>query len=106
MLERAVAYAHKSLSEFVLGQALHAAEEVIHEHETLAPKDADWQVFLDALGNPPRAERQTQAGLRRERETRPAIENPPFGTHHGPPQQTARPKISRQGPSLKQYLGR
>ncbi|MDJ0862967.1 MAG: DUF1778 domain-containing protein [Gammaproteobacteria bacterium] len=30
MLERAVAYAHKSLSEFVLGQALHAAEEVIH----------------------------------------------------------------------------
>ena len=29
-LERAAAYAHKSLSEFVLGQALHAADEVIH----------------------------------------------------------------------------
>jgi uncharacterized protein (DUF1778 family) len=28
-LERTAAYAHKSLSEFVLGQALHAADEVI-----------------------------------------------------------------------------
>ena len=53
-LERAAAYAHKSLSEFVLGQALHAADEVIHKHETLALRDADWQVFLDALENPPK----------------------------------------------------
>jgi uncharacterized protein (DUF1778 family) len=30
-LERAAAYVRKSLSEFVLGQALHAADEVIHE---------------------------------------------------------------------------
>jgi uncharacterized protein (DUF1778 family) len=52
-LERAAAYAHKSLSEFVLGQALHAAEEVIHEHETLTLNEADWEVFLDALENPP-----------------------------------------------------
>ena len=53
-LERAAAYAHKSLSEFVLGQALHAADEVIHEHETLTLNGADWEVFLDALDNPPR----------------------------------------------------
>ena len=53
-LERAAAYAHKSLSEFVLGQALHAADEVIHEHETLTLNQADWEVFLDALDNPPR----------------------------------------------------
>jgi hypothetical protein len=32
-LERAAAYAHKSLSEFVLSQALHAADDVIQEHE-------------------------------------------------------------------------
>ena len=51
-LERAAAYAHKSLSEFVLGQALHAADEVIHEHETLTLNQADWEVFLDALENP------------------------------------------------------
>jgi uncharacterized protein (DUF1778 family) len=52
-LERAAAYAHKSLSEFVLGQALNAANEVIHEHETLTLNEADWEIFLDALENPP-----------------------------------------------------
>lgn len=51
-LERAAAYAHKSLSEFVLGQALHAANEVIHEHETIVLDENDWGVFLDALDNP------------------------------------------------------
>lgn len=53
-LERAAAYVHKSLSEFVLGQALHAADEVIHEHETLTLNQADWNTFLDALENPPK----------------------------------------------------
>ncbi len=52
-LERAAAYAHKSLSEFVLGQALHAADEVIHDHENLTLSEADWEVFLDALETPP-----------------------------------------------------
>lgn len=53
-LERAAAYANKSLTEFVLGQALTAADEVIHEHETLTLNQADWEVFLDALENPPK----------------------------------------------------
>ena len=53
-LERAAAYAHKSLSEFVLGQALHAADEVIHEHESIVLDEADWEVFLNALDNPPK----------------------------------------------------
>jgi len=64
-LERTAAYAHKSLSEFVLGQALHAADEVIQEHETLTLNEVDWQVILDALEKPPKAQHQTQTGLRR-----------------------------------------
>lgn len=52
-LERAAAHAHKSLSEFVLSQALHAADEVIQQHETITLHEADWEVFLDALENPP-----------------------------------------------------
>lgn len=52
-LERAATYAHKSLSEFVLSRALHAADEVIQQHETLTLNEADWGVFLDALENPP-----------------------------------------------------
>ena len=53
-LERAAAYVHKSLSEFVLGQALHAADEVIHEHETTTLSQADWDIFMDTLENPPK----------------------------------------------------
>jgi len=53
-LERAATYSHKSLSEFVLGQALNAADDVIHEHETLTLNQADWEVFLDALEKPPK----------------------------------------------------
>lgn len=53
-LERAAAYAHKSLSEFVLGRALHAADDVIHEHEAITLGLEDWEVFLDALENPPK----------------------------------------------------
>jgi uncharacterized protein (DUF1778 family) len=53
-LERAAAYVHKSLSEFVLGQALQAADEVIQEHETLTLTQTDWDVFWNALENPPK----------------------------------------------------
>ena len=53
-LERAAAYAHKNLSEFVLGHALQAADQVIHEQETLVLNEADWVVFLDALEHPPK----------------------------------------------------
>jgi len=53
-LERAAAYAHKTLSEFVLGKALNAADEVLHEHETLTLNQLDREVFFSALENPPR----------------------------------------------------
>lgn len=52
-LERAALYSHKSLSEFVLTRALSAADEVIQEHETLTLDEGDWELFLDALENPP-----------------------------------------------------
>ena len=62
-LERAAAYTHKSLSEFVLGQALHAADEVIQEHEILILDEADWGVFLDALENPPKPNTKLKKAL-------------------------------------------
>ena len=52
-LERAASYTHKSLSEFVLGQALVSAEKIIQEHEILTLSERDWEVFMDALDNPP-----------------------------------------------------
>lgn len=52
-LEQVATYAHKSLSEFVFGQALNAADEVIQEHEKLMLDVADSEVFLDSLMNSP-----------------------------------------------------
>ena len=46
-LERAAAYDHKSLSELVIGQALHATDEVIQEHETHTLNRADRDILLD-----------------------------------------------------------
>ncbi len=66
-LERAAAYAHKSLSEFILGQALSAADEIIQEHETLTLQPADWDVFLDALENPPAPNENLQRAFAKHR---------------------------------------
>ena len=54
-LEKAAQFSHKSLSEFVLSHALMSANEVIAEHEKLVLSEEDWNVFLDALGHPPKA---------------------------------------------------
>ena len=52
-LEKAASYSHKKLSEFVLSQSLAAAETIISEHEHLTLSNNDWDLFLDALENPP-----------------------------------------------------
>ena len=52
-LEKAASYAHKKLSEFVLSQSLAAAENIISEHEQITLSNSDWDLFLDALENPP-----------------------------------------------------
>jgi uncharacterized protein (DUF1778 family) len=54
-LERAAAYQHKSLSEFVISQSMQAAESIIEAHENILLPLTDWSVFLDALENPPEA---------------------------------------------------
>lgn len=52
-LEKAASYKHKNLSEFVLSQALTAAEQIINEHEKMTLSASDWELFLEALENPP-----------------------------------------------------
>ncbi len=53
LLQRAAGHRHKTLSQFVLGTALEEAERVIRENEVVTLSGADWQVFYDALTNPP-----------------------------------------------------
>lgn len=52
-IERAAQYEHKSLSDFVILNALAAANRVIEEHDKITLSDADWEIFYQALINPP-----------------------------------------------------
>jgi len=67
-LERAAAYTHKSLSEFVIGQALESADEIIRKHEDITLTQPDWDVFLNALEHPPKPTRKLKSAFQRQRE--------------------------------------
>ena len=67
-LERAAAYEETSLSQFVLSNALQAAERVIKAREWITLSAADWDAFHDALLNPPEPNAALRQAARRYRE--------------------------------------
>lgn len=52
LLDKAAAYAHLSVSEFVLAQARASAEQIVQAHESITLTQADFQAFLAALDEP------------------------------------------------------
>ena len=52
LLDKAAAYAHVSVSEFVLSHALASAERVVQKHESHTLTSMDFQAFLAALDTP------------------------------------------------------
>ena len=68
ILQRAAEYRRESLSRFVLSSALSTAERVIREHEVVTLSNSDWQVFFDALVDPPRPNETLKTAFRRYRE--------------------------------------
>ena len=44
---------HQSISEFVVSQALPAAERILENRHTTVLSNQDWDVFYKALLNPP-----------------------------------------------------
>ena len=67
MLERAAAYEQTSISDFVLANAVQAATRVIEMREQAPLAAADWDVFYDALINPPEPNERLKAAVRRFR---------------------------------------
>jgi uncharacterized protein (DUF1778 family) len=63
-LERAAAYAQKSVTDFVLAQAVAAAEQVLKSHEQHVLSAADWETFCKALDKPPKPNRALKEGFR------------------------------------------
>ncbi len=53
MLERAAALSNTTVSAFVVNHALEAADHLIRERERLVVSDRDWNLFFDALVDPP-----------------------------------------------------
>jgi uncharacterized protein (DUF1778 family) len=52
-LERAAAYAEKTLTDFVLDVALQKAESVVRDHEVIALTAPEWQRLQKHLLHPP-----------------------------------------------------
>jgi uncharacterized protein (DUF1778 family) len=63
-LVRAARYQDVSVSEFVLSNAVAAAERVLDVHESVKLAPADWDAFYDALVRPPRAHKKLAEAVR------------------------------------------
>ena len=68
VLERAAAYEETSVSGFVLANAVAAAERVIGTRETVALSTKDWELFYDALVDPPAPNEKLKGAARRYRD--------------------------------------
>ena len=67
-LERAAAYEETSVSDFVLANAVTAAERVIDSHEKITLSAKDWEAFYDSLIDPPEPNETLREAARRYRE--------------------------------------
>lgn len=52
LLDKAAAYAHMSVSEFVLRNAVEQAQTLVQQHEAITLSQQDFTAFLDALDAP------------------------------------------------------
>jgi uncharacterized protein (DUF1778 family) len=69
LLQRAANYRRKSLSQFVLSTALEEAEKVVREETIVTLSEPDWNVFYDALINPPAPNAALRKAYRRYRKS-------------------------------------
>ena len=65
LLDKAAAYAHMSVSEFVLRHAVEQAQSVVKAHEAITLSQDDFAAFLDALDRPHQANPALQRAFAR-----------------------------------------
>ena len=68
LLDKAATYAHLSLSEFVLSQALASAEKIVQANENITLNPDDFQAFLTALDAQPEPNLAFQNAFKRHSE--------------------------------------
>ncbi len=65
LLDKAAAYTHMSVSEFVLRHAVHQAQTVLAENEAITLSQEDFAAFLAALDAPARPNAALQRAFAR-----------------------------------------
>jgi uncharacterized protein (DUF1778 family) len=63
-LERAALYTETNVSDFVLANAITAAERVIESHERMGLSAQDWDAFHEALLHPPKPNAALKSAVR------------------------------------------
>jgi uncharacterized protein (DUF1778 family) len=69
ILQRAANYRRKSLTQFVLSTALEEAEKVVREETVVTLTEPDWNIFYEALTNPPAPNAALRKAYRRYRKS-------------------------------------
>lgn len=67
LIEQAAALQGRSVTDFLLASVQEAALRAIEQHQRVTLSVRDSQVFVDALTNPPRANRRLRETVRRYR---------------------------------------
>jgi uncharacterized protein (DUF1778 family) len=67
-LEKAAAMRCLSLSEYLLELALNAATEEIPEPEKIVRSERDWEIFREAIENPPEPNEVLKAAIKEHQE--------------------------------------
>lgn len=65
LLDKAAAYAHMSVSEFVLRYAMEHAQSVVQAHEAITLSQDDFAAFLGVLDTPDQANPALQRAFER-----------------------------------------
>ena len=65
LLDKAAAYTHMSVSEFVLRNAVEQAQSLVQAHESITLSQNDFAAFLDALDTPATANPALQRAFAR-----------------------------------------
>lgn len=53
-IEQAAALDHRSVTSFIIASAISSADEILKRNEQITLSDEDWDIFYNALINPPK----------------------------------------------------
>jgi uncharacterized protein (DUF1778 family) len=68
LIDKAAAYTHVSVSEFVLAQARASAEQIVQAHESITLTEPDFKAFLAALDAPAKPNAALERAFKRHAE--------------------------------------